>query len=44
MNKSNSIYEELNKVKIDLKNYLISELTTGEKENLKKSVLKEFRL
>jgi len=44
VNKSNSIYEELNKVKIELKNYLISELTTGEKKNLKKSVLKELKL
>jgi hypothetical protein len=44
VNKSNSIYEELNKVKIDLKNYIISELTTEEKENLKKSVLKELKL
>lgn len=44
MNKSNSIYEELNKVKIDLKNYIISELKTEEKENLKKSVLKELKL
>ncbi|CJF76166.1 Uncharacterised protein [Streptococcus pneumoniae] len=44
MNKSNSIYEELNKVKIELKNYLIFELTPGEKENLKKAVLKELKL
>jgi len=44
VNKSNSIYKELNKVKMDLKNYLISELTTGEKENLKKAVLKKLKL
>lgn len=44
MNKSNSIYNELNKVKINLSNYLILELTKDEKENLKKAMLKKLKL
>jgi len=44
VNKSNLIYKELNKVKIDLRNYLIFKLTTGEKENLKKAVLTKLKL
>ncbi|SDE66465.1 hypothetical protein SAMN04487777_12030 [Priestia aryabhattai B8W22] len=44
VHKSNGIYKELNKVKIDLRNYPIIEIKTEEKENLKRAVLKQLRL
>ncbi|MED3951506.1 hypothetical protein P4603_05370 [Priestia aryabhattai] len=44
MNKPNLIYQDLNKVKIDIENYVIYDLTAEEKDVLKKKILKKLKL
>lgn len=43
MDKIMSIYKELNKITINIKNYDIHELTEKEKKKLKKALLKKLK-
>lgn len=43
MNKPNLIYQDLNKVKIDIENYVIYDLTAEEKDVLKKENIKKIK-